>query len=76
MAIYYFFFITYDRHTGAFICLPKQLLKVVGRFSNNDLLTGLLGPYQEIRSPIFFVLPELARAVRKSEGFVFLVRTE
>ena len=42
----------------------------------NDLLTGLLGPYWEIRSPIFFVRPELARAVRKSEGFVFLVRTK
>ena len=34
---------------------------------NNDLLTGLLGPYWEIRRPIFFVQPELARAVRKSE---------
>ena len=44
--------------------------------STNDLLTGLLGPYQEIRSPIFLVRPELARAVRKSEGFVFPVRTE
>ena len=43
---------------------------------NNDLPTGLLGQYQEIRSPIFFVRPELARAVRKSEGFAFLVRTE
>ena len=40
------------------------------------LLTRLLGPYQEIRRPIFFVRPELARGVRKSEGFVFLVRTE
>ena len=39
----------------------------------NDLLTGLLGPYWEIRSPIFFVRLELARAVRKSEGFVFPV---
>ena len=36
---------------------------------NNDLLTGVLGP-------IFSVRPELAMAVRKSEGFVFLVRTE
>ena len=43
---------------------------------SNDLLTGLLGPYLEIRSLICFVRPELARAVRKSEGFVFLVRTE
>ena len=41
-----------------------------------DLLTGLLGPHLEIRSPIFFIRPELARVVRKSEGFVFLVRTE
>ena len=45
-------------------------------YSINDLLTELLGPYKEIRSPIFFVRLELARAVRKSEGFVFLVRTE
>ena len=44
------------------------------QFSNNDLLTGLLGPYQDIRSPIFFVRPELSRALRKSEGSVFLVR--
>ena len=36
------------------------------KYTINDLLTGLLGPYQEIRSPIFF-------AVCKSEGFVFLV---
>ena len=42
----------------------------------NDLLTGLFGSYKEIRSPIFFVRPELARAVHKSEGFVFLLRTE
>ena len=42
----------------------------------NDLLPGLLGPYQEIQRPIFFVRPELARAVRKSEGFVFLAWTE
>ena len=39
----------------------------------NVLLTGLRGPYLEIRSLIFFVRPELARVVRKSEGFVFLV---
>ena len=45
-------------------------------YNINDLLTRLLGPYQEIRSPIFLVRPELARAVRKSEGFVFPVRTE
>ena len=38
----------------------------------NDLLAELLGPYLEI----FFVGPELARALRKSEGFVFLVQTE
>ena len=44
-------------------------------YCTNDLLLGLLGPYWEIRIPIFFVLPTLARAVRKSEGFVFLVRT-
>ena len=44
--------------------------------TNNDLLTGLLSPYWEIRSPYFFVRSELARAVRKSEGFVFLVQTE
>ena len=43
--------------------------------SNNDLLTGLLSPYWETRSPIFFVRPELA-SLRKSEGFVFLLRTE
>ena len=42
----------------------------------NDLLTGLLGPYKEIRSLIFFVRPELARTVRESEGFVFLVPNE
>ena len=42
----------------------------------NDLLTGLLGPYWEIQSPIFFVRLKLARALCKSEGFVFLVRTE
>ena len=30
-------------------------------YSNNDLLTELLGPYQEIRSPIFFVWSELRR---------------
>ena len=41
------------------------------RSNVNDLLTGLLGPYQEIRSPTFSVRLELARAVRKSEGFVF-----
>ena len=46
----------------------------LGHFITNDLLTGLLGLYLEIRSPTFFVRPELARAVRKSEGFVFLVR--
>ena len=40
------------------------------------LLTGLLGPYWKMQSPIIFVRPELARAVRKSEGFVFLVRTK
>ena len=45
-------------------------------YNNNDLLTGLLGPCKEVQSPIFFVRPEFARAVRKSEGFVFLVRTE
>ena len=28
----------------------------------NDLLTGLLGLYKEIWSPIFFVWPELASA--------------
>ena len=38
----------------------------------NDLLTGLLGNTK----PDLFVRPELARAVHKSEGFVFLVRTE
>ena len=42
----------------------------------NDLLTGLLSPYQEIPKPDLFVRSELARAVRKSEGFIFLVRTE
>ena len=42
----------------------------------NDLLTGLLGPYQEIRSPIFSLRPQLARAVGKSENFVFLLRAE
>ena len=42
----------------------------------NDLLPGLLGPYYEIRSPMFFVRPELAKAVHKSECFIFLVRTE
>ena len=42
----------------------------------NDLLTELLDPYQEMQSPMFFERPELARAVRKSEGFVFLVRTD
>ena len=42
----------------------------------NDLLTGLLSPYKEIRSPIFFVRPELARAVRKSEGLMFPVQNK
>ena len=41
-----------------------------------DLQTGLLGPYWEIRSPIFYIRPELARAMRKIEVFVSLVRTE
>ena len=50
-----------------------QLQQVI---NDNDLLTGLLGPYREIRSPIFFERLELARAVPKSEGFVFLVRSE
>ena len=45
-------------------------------YFSDDLLTGLLVPYWEILSPIFFARPELARAVRKSEGFVFLVRTD
>ena len=55
----------------------KILMKrALVNFDINNLLTGLLGPYWEIRSPIFFVGPELARAVRKSEGLVFLVRTE
>ena len=45
-------------------------------FNNNDLLTGLLGPYWEIRSPMSFLRPELTRAARKIEGFIFLVRTE
>ena len=30
----------------------------------------LLSPYKEIRSLIFFELPELARAVHESKGFV------
>ena len=37
------------------------ILKIHPIFRINDLLTGLLGPYWEIRSPIFFVRPELAR---------------
>ena len=55
---------------------PELNLGFTKKFEANDLLTRLLGPYQEIRSLIFFVRPELARAVRKSEGFVFLVRTK
>ena len=46
------------------------------RVNINDLLTGLLGLYYEIRSLIIFVRPELVRAVLKSEGFIFLVWTE
>ena len=42
----------------------------------NDLLTRLLGPYWEIQSLIFLVQHQVARAVRESEGFVFLVWTE
>ena len=53
-----------------------KLVQVCFSDSNNDLLARLLSPYQEIRSPIFFLRPELAKAVRKSDGFVFLVRTE
>ena len=33
-------------------------------FCTNDLLTGLLGPYWEIRSPIFLVRPEPRVKVR------------
>ena len=33
MEIYNFFFIAYDRHIEAIDFLPKQLLKVVGKFS-------------------------------------------
>ena len=40
--------------------LPNIQQFVLKSDGNNDLLTGLLGPYQEIRSPIFFVRPELA----------------
>ena len=52
------------------ICIKSHL-----NHCNNDLLIRLLGPYWEIRSPMFFVRSELAKAVRESEGFVFLVRT-
>ena len=45
-------------------------------FIAKNLLTGLLGPYWEIRSLILFVRAELVRAVRKSEGLVLLVRTQ
>ena len=77
-------FVTHSRKLRLFHDLVRNLQKFAENtvFSfvfakcNNDLLTGLLGPYQEIRGPIFFVRPELARAVRNSEGFVFLVRTE
>ena len=54
-------------------CISSSGMHIV---YTNDLLTGLLGLYWEIRSPIFFVRSELARAVRKSEGFVFLVQNE
>ena len=53
---------------------PKHIIRRELKFRSdfkvvfNDLLTGFLGPFQEIRNPIFFV--------RKSEGFVFLVLTE
>ena len=56
---------------GGYDCAPKDyetvwhpLFEILQSFTE-DLLTGLLGPCQEIRSPIFFVRPELARAVRK-----------
>ena len=42
----------------------------------NDLVTGLLGPYQEIRSPIFLVRLSLQGPCVKVSASYFLVPTE
>ena len=35
--------------------VPRLVIPYLQEYCINDLLTELLGPYQEIRSPIFFV---------------------
>ena len=58
--------------TGCFGCTSQYAPRCYcGLKIGKVFRTRLLCPYQGIRSPIFFVQPQLARAVRKSEGFVF-----
>ena len=49
---------------------------ITGTFSVNDFLTGLLGPYQEIRSRSFSYGPSLRGPCVKVRASYFLVWTE